>query len=307
MADAMTQAHAKLTAHPGADTTRPAAQPGEPPQERWPTILENARKEAAAQSLKQALGNLTAEQARELAPWYQRAQADPEGFHINGVLEHPDPMAMLDKLVTAIRQKHGPETIASYAARKLAESRGTQEPEFLIPQADGSIGFDKDAFGRWKQWQAQQVAGELRKEIAPLKADADARKAETQRVATEAKLDHWYRSTLSEAQSWEGMRTADGKPSELSQAVGAELQRDPVWNDPNATLQDNQMALYRAYIKVASPRQRQQGSAALLTSLKQKAVAQTESPSSAAASPGARPKNPAELARYMEKVAAGRR
>ncbi|HMJ58299.1 MAG TPA: hypothetical protein VK467_04135 [Gemmatimonadales bacterium] len=108
--------------------------PGAPPEQRWPSILENARREAAAKAEEawkpyEWAKQVPQQQFDEMVGWYQRANADPVQF--------------AQELIQSLQQHpvHG-QALRSLAARALSSGRGQAEepqPDLPLELADGRV------------------------------------------------------------------------------------------------------------------------------------------------------------------------
>lgn len=193
--------------------------------------------------------------------WYERARADPDGFLISEVLDHADPMTLLDTILTRV-QAHPTHSqgLKSFIGRKLAQQKSQTEPQFLIPQPDGTIAVDMTALPKWQEWQEQRIAQKLLGEIAPIK----------ERFAAEERarqVDDFATTTSSEALSWPGMDN-----DAIRTQVAAEYWR-MVEHQRNLSPEQLTLALNAAWRKVAIPQLRAQSESSLLDTLQQKAHA----------------------------------
>lgn len=245
-------------------TVTPDAKPGEPPTERWPDILKNAREKAAAE--KQA----------EFDRDYGWAKTVPRETlqEWTGIAQKmaTDPIAFLNDLQAEIANHpvFGPQ-LRSHAARTLASGRTPNDsdvPDVEITDDTGKvIGKLNDIVER----RAQQL---IAKEIGPLKQDFQTRQqreqvAEHQRQVTQT-VDSLYATATTElphfkeheAEIAKAMETIDGEAG---------------------------TALYRAWAKVVLPKLDAKSQAAQLVSLQTKAASGTVNPASPAASTTKRP------------------
>lgn len=142
---------------PGAATTTTTGQAGDPPQERWPDILNNARTKTR--------GEVEAEY-RQKYGWADQFHSDPLPF----VETWMDQLAENPQLSPRILAK---------AARMLQSRRGSQpaqvleEPAPNVPIVDGSgniTGYTYDAKGlkAWREWNKAQDKAEADQRFAPL-------------------------------------------------------------------------------------------------------------------------------------------
>lgn len=295
---------AATTAPPAPDGALPAKTPGPIPFDVHKTALENARIKASEEISNQwkdydFARAVPAADLRELVMGIQETGGDPVAF-----LEW-----LSDKIAA---DPAASQRLNTVAAKRLAAARAKAaadvEPQPDIPIDDGQGGLAGYAYSAKRlaehaAWQKRQFMAEVGQQIAPLKQSHDA--------ALQAKADAEKQSKASE---WSGGfgKELTGLPffAEHKDAIGqdvfAQLQRlaadDPRGDDP-AFLE---AATLRAYHRIVSPKQEALISARISASNKQKAVAQTESPSRSAPTSGTRPRNPKELAKFLEAKAAER-
>ena len=200
-----TDAGAALAGHP-ADPSQ-----GEPPADKWPTILDNARRKAAEEAWKgyEPLRGVKPEQVNDLISWWQRAQKNPDDFLTNTVLEHADPMALIERIVQQV-QSHPQHSAAlrRFVGQKMAAMRGSQPqaaPQYLIPQPDGSVVVDLAAKEKWEAWHEQSILSKFQAELAPIKqrmqAEDDRAKAAEQSQA----MDRWADTNRQDFLTWPEM------------------------------------------------------------------------------------------------------
>lgn len=204
------------TAPTGTATTQPAATDvsapiAEPPQDKWPQILDNARKKATDEAWKgyEPLRGVPAAQVADLVKWWQKAQQDPDGFLTNTFLEHRDPMELLDKLVQQVQQHptHG-QSFKSFVGRRMAAMRGQQpeaEPQFLIPQPDGTVAVDMAALPKWQDWNRKQAVAALTSEIQPIKDIISAQQKHAAAAEEQQRVETFADTTHQDFQSWPAM------------------------------------------------------------------------------------------------------
>lgn len=179
-----------------SETGTPAK--GEPPQERWPTILENARKKAAADAEKQwkerfgwaeSLDPSELQAARE---WYARANQDPVSFVTDlyqRVQNHP---------------QYGPQ-LKSQAARILGQ-RGNvpvqasdQMPEPDIPTSESNgrpVVYSAEQLAKRLAWERSQMKAELLKELEPDLQETRVSRQEREFRQMAQQADDYARTTL---------------------------------------------------------------------------------------------------------------
>lgn len=264
---------------PPADQTAPDGSTptaGEPPKERWDTILANARAKAAEDAI---------------APYAWAKQVDPQEFQqiqrLAGYFKPGgDVVSGLQQLIAEARKDPGVDAqIRSFAAKTLAQRsqpqpEANQEPQFLVPQQDGSLAFDPTAFAQWKQWNQTQLLSQVDQRLQPLQQTQQAVEAERAALQAKQEIRHYTESELSSAAKWKGM-----EDKAFRAKVGETLSRLPVNSDDP---RDVSLAFREAYrmVRDADDQQStQRAEAGLLDSLKRKAAASTSvNPGSAAAS-----------------------
>jgi hypothetical protein len=221
--------------------------------------------------------------------WYEKAKADPEGFLLGEFLSQTDPMALIDKLLQQV-QTHPQHSAAlkSFIGRKLAQQRQTQpeaEPQFLIPQADGSVAVDMTALPKWQAWQKQQILQSVTGEIAPLKERlaAEDKRIESERQAQA--VTEFAAQTSQDALSWPGMDN-DAIRAEVAQEYWRRVEHKKLTNE------QLQIELNAAWRAIAVPKLSARSESTLLDSLQRKAHASTGvAPGSAASATTGRPKS----------------
>src|SRR6185436_7125744 len=84
--------------------------------------------EAEAQSLRDVLGGLPPQQARDFLQGLRDMSQDPEGWYVKQALSYQNRPQLLDRIVSEFQKHHGDE-IRSYFGRKLAERQIQTEPK----------------------------------------------------------------------------------------------------------------------------------------------------------------------------------
>jgi hypothetical protein len=226
---------------------------------------------------------------RAVHGWYEKAKADPEGFLMGEFLSQSDPMVLIDKLLQRVQtDPQHQQALKSFIGRKLAQQRATQpqaEPQFLIPQADGSIAVDMAALPKWQAWQKQQILQSVTGEIAPLK---ERLAAEDKRIESERQahaVTEFATQTSQDALSWPGMDN-DAIRQEVAQEYWRRVEHQTLSNE------QLQIELNAAWRAKAVPKLAARSESKLLDSLQQKAHASTGvAPGSAASATTGRPKS----------------
>lgn len=255
---------------------------GEPPRERWPDILENARKKAreeadAAWQPHAWAREVDPNQFRQMQTWYQNAISDTPGFY---------------ERMTEELQRH-PEygsRVRSIAARVLQQSRqqGLEdtepEPDVPIVNANGEITgrtYSAEQLKKVRAYERQQYKQELDQELRPLKAMREEQEQQRAMSKLQQESAEWAKGTLAELR-------ADPTFKEREADVKKAMLANPKWD------------IYRAYTHVLRTQVEPSIEAKTVATLQQKAAAGTVGTRSPSA--GTRPalKNFAEAMRYYD-------
>lgn len=318
MRDALEQTAAKRAAERAADptvppatagatTTPPAKAPGPIPFDVHKTALDNAR---------------TKEAERINGEWrdyeWFRQQGVPAG-DLRELAElvlstKGDPVALIDKLAEQVAADpvHS-KALTQFAAKRLAAARGATAapdediaPDVEVVDGNGQVvgrAYSANALAKREQALMRRLLGEVAQEIAPLKQSHDAAIKAEQRAAAQTAAKEWsggFGKELASFQFFTEHKSAIG--GYVADALGKLPKGDPRADDP-AFLE---ALTLRGYHAIVGPKLPALIQAQVTATHKQKAVAQTESPSRAAAAPGKRPTNPQELAAFMKAKAAER-
>ena len=226
---------------------------------------------------------------REVHGWYEKAKADPEGFLFGEFLSQQNPMDLLDKLVQRIQSDPQHQAaLRSFAGKKLAQQRAQQpeaEPQFLVPQADGSVVVDMAALPKWQAWQKQQILQSVTGEIQPIKERLAAEDKRIEAAQQARAVDEFAAQSSADALSWPGMDN-DAIRSEVAQEYWRRVE--------HKTLSNEQLLveLNAAWRSKAVPKLAARSESTLLDSLQRKAHASTGvAPGSAASAATGRPKD----------------
>lgn len=173
---------AAAIAQPGDPMTaaNTPAPKGEPPQEKWPQILDNARAKAtqdAQAKFDQDYGWAKTIDRQALTQWTQTAQrmsTDPIGFMSEFVREleaHPT---------------YGPQ-LRSHAGKMLASGRGQAEqepqPDVQIVNEHGQVTgmtFSAKAQAEREAWHGRKLLAQVQQELQPIKAERERQQATAQ-------------------------------------------------------------------------------------------------------------------------------
>jgi hypothetical protein len=249
-----------------------AAKPGEPPQERWPTILENARKKASEEAQTQF--------QQQYAGHLQLAQA-----------MQSDPVGTITQLVAELQAHptYGPQ-LKSHAARTLAARQPKAEPEptpdLVSRDANGQevTFFSADQARKWQQWNANQMRQQMTQEFAPVMQIAQERKAEQAKQQYVAQAVDGYRPYVDELQEMPGFSENREAIVKRQQEMFAAAVKSGQHVDPMALVM-------RAYREIVPAKLQQQQQEQLATSALAKAAGRDANPASVVSSPPSPPKS----------------
>jgi len=265
-APAADSANADATVPPAQSAT-PEGQPqqGEPPKERWPDILENARKKAT-EEWDQQYGwakQVNREQIEKFAGIAQRHQGDPLG--------------LLQELSAEVQAhpEHGPK-FRSFVAQQLAAARRQQAPEapgvdLNAIEIDLGNGQSVPLSALKQQWMA-----EVEQKFQPVVKSVEQANQERAQQASE----HFASTTIGELTK----QLPDFGTH--AREIGQRLQAMKLSTDDPAVLK---LAVKAIYADVVTPQREQQlaskAQSQLLDNLQHKAAASTSvNPGSAAPS-----------------------
>jgi hypothetical protein len=205
-------------------TTDPSAvKAAEPPQERWPDILENARKkereaiEATWQPYAWAK-QVPRESLDRMSSIAQQMTADPAGFldtYFAELEAHP---------------QHGP-IVRSWAAKTLASRRGQQasmDPDVQIVDPQGNVTGATYSADRVKAIVQQAVTDAIGKEVGPIKQDFETRTKQEQAAKLEQARNHKVDAMFSD------ITEIVGTDAKALQQVHALMAQHPDWSHEKA-------------------------------------------------------------------------
>lgn len=273
-----------LAADTGTATTAPAAVQVEPRSTEGPipfqthkTALENARLKAAEEAWKgyESLKGVPPEQVQELLHWWQRASQDTDGFLLQTMQEHSDPVAILEKLVQQVQShpQHS-QRLASLAAKQLAAQRGQVEPQpdRQIQLEDGSIVtvFSPEQQAKRDAWFQQRTLQQLRQEFAPITKTVEQFQKQQEAAAKDQQITQFTTTTLRDVQTWPGMDSPENRA-----LVAQALDKMPVnGDDPR----DVSLALNAAWRSVILPQLGKAERSKVLQTIHQTAAANSINP-----------------------------
>jgi hypothetical protein len=269
-------AQSAATTTPPAETVPVEGQPqqGEPPKERWNDILANARTKAAQEAD---------------AKWQQyewAKQVNPQDFQqVQSIARHfkpgGDPIEGLQSLMAEIRKDPANDArLRSLAARALSQRSQPQatEPQMVQVQLeDGSVVPMPRDPAAWLEHQKQQWLSQVKQELQPVIKTHEDLQAERRVEAQNQHVKQVTDETFNDASTWAGMDSSENRI-----AVAQRLQ---TLVPEDASIEQVQLALNKAYRQVVLPKLSQSTEARLLDSLKTRAAASTSvNPGSAAPS-----------------------
>lgn len=267
-----------------APTSQPGAH-GEPPQEKWPTILDNARTKAASEAtakVESELGwarSVPRESLEQMAGIAQRMTADPIAFLEQFVAElHAHP-------------QYAPQ-LRSQAARILG-GRSTVPvdlgPDVQIVDANGNVTGQTFSADRVKALLQQEVARAIGSEVAPIKQTFERQRVESEAKAQAADIEARADAIIADVSAFEGFE-------ELKPAIARALETHPTWG------------VERAYVEAFNteyrPKLDQRAEQRVIQNNNKKAAGNTANGTGVAAIP-ARPKTREDLRRTLESLHGG--
>jgi hypothetical protein len=127
---------------------------GEPPRERWDSILENTRSKSEAAGREKALA-----EHREALEIVERLRTDFTGT-LAQLLEEGSTDPRFSEQLTS-------RAAAILAARNQA-AKADAEPEADLQTADGALVYSAEQLRKWHQWNQTQTEKKLSQQFAPL-------------------------------------------------------------------------------------------------------------------------------------------
>lgn len=267
-------------------TEPPSGVKGEPPKERWDSILANARTKAREEALAENRDHL------EVVAELKR--------------DFPGTLARL--LEEAAANPQYSETITAKAAALLnsrkQEAKANAEPEPDLQTADGALVYSADQLRKWHQWNSRQTEEKLRAEMKPLHDLQHhlVQRAEAQKLTQEA-----HSIAEERGATWKAMPFfEDHKDAILArqqeiyadaEAAGkrGEIRFDPV-NTPWTALQQAYAEVIRTQ---ALPKLQSQQTDSLVAQAARKRAASSSDP---AASAPAQPRKPRTVDEALNQV-----
>lgn len=255
---------------------------GEPPPERWDSILANARTKAREETL---------------AEYRDRLQVLDD-------LQRPENMAQLfDEAAADPRFK---EQLLSRAAALLSAqnkaAKANTEPEPDLQTADGALVYSADHFRKWHQWNQTQTEQKLTAQFKPLQ---DLQERYVQHEQQQREVAKVVQITEKRGGQWKDMPFfKEHQPAILTRQaeVYAQMQGQPGF-DPMGSPWD---ALQQAYREVVSsqalPRLQSQQTSDLVAQAARKRAGSSADPS---VSGSAHPRKPRTVDEALDQAFAG--
>lgn len=277
-------------------TPSPDGKPGVPPEDRWPSILENARAKAAEDAKAAALAEwrqtygwaetIKPEQLHEMATFYDRAGRDPVAHTVellNELVANPQYSAQV--------RSHAAR-ILGHRANGASPADADIEPDIPVMDEQGNVVTRAYSAEAMRQF----VQRELQKAIHPLSDDLKTRREqEAHAHRLREQTEYVTRETTRIGSMLSGLPKY-AEHTEPIKARIAELAKTDAHSTPGEIA-------YRAYVDVVLPKLSAATQADVLDSLKQKAGAQMEKPSGGSASPLPRPRNVRDLEKTIAHLA----
>lgn len=269
---------------PTTSTASPGSKPvGEPPPEKWPTILDNARTKAAAEErakveteYRQKYGNHDPETVTESVQWRTWAKQDPGAFLERAVLDGlsnpasaPAIKSTLGKMLNAMRGS--PRTAATPVT-------GPPPPDFRDDHGNEFYSAKTQAQrDEWLKGQILQEIDPLRQEVQQTKADREAEQARVQRERAQTQVKQQITSHIEKAKaSWPHFAAHQKEILALVATM-------PLTSGHPA---EEAMVLRDAYDQVVLPKLSELEQNRVLADLKQKATASSLNPANTGAPTG---------------------
>jgi len=249
------------TTEPSATESRPEGQPqhvGEPPRERWDTILANARDKAVAEW-------------KEKYGWAEQIPRDrlEAALQFYSRFTSNDPVDVLQELVQQVQADpvHS-QKLRSLAARALAHRQAQEAQTGPLPVIELADGRTVDLNALKQEW-----TSEVEQKFAPVVQTVEQQRRMHEQAELQRKADEFGRTTFADLKTWPGMDSKENQ-QKIAQAIKAmSLASD----DPR----DIQLAVNAVYRREILPTLSQKAQSQLLDSLQQKATASTVNPGSA--------------------------
>lgn len=279
--EAATTAPSATTGTPDAVTTTPAPQTtpqGEPPKERWESILQNAREKSKAEVEQQygwakqiADAGVKPEQVHEMFSWYQQAGSDPVGFAQTLVTE-----LLADARFAPQMRSHAARILGTRPSQPQVAEAATLEPDIPVADESGRVVARTYSAERVKQIVADAVQEALAREVEPIKRDYEVTRREREQQRISAEVNALAGKELSKAEKLPHFKDYQ---TQITEVYGAH---------PEYSLQDAYLDVLQTTIL---PKLTQQQQSKVLDDLKSKAAAAALNPAQPAAPATKRPEN----------------
>ena len=245
-----------------------------PPEDKWPTILDNARAKAAAEAVKafEWAAKVPKDRAELALSMADEIDRDAVGFIQRAI----------QKLSTD--PTYAPQ-LRSLVARQLAASRGTQAPDMVPVQLeDGSVVQMPRDPAAWLAYHQQQWLDQVQQKLAPLEQAHAHQQQAAAEAAEAAEAKEFGRTRGQDAKTWPGMDV----PQNVAD-LKAWLAEPPLQTgDPREV----ELLLNAGYRSIVLPRLNVTARTTVISDLNHKATANTANPNAATTAP---PKPLAEM------------
>jgi chromosome segregation ATPase len=223
-----------------------SASPGEPPTDKWPTILENARKKASEEATRD---------------FYARYGLSPD-FDPNAVRAH---LAMLQSDPVTLYRTLEQQLQSRGMLNRPQESQAPTRPDPDLISEDGKKAYSAEAMERLLEWQQRQLLAQLQPVLAPLQqTQQELQQQHMRQTAFQAASDE-----LAEARTWDSFDDLKPQILELMQA------------DRRVTLWSAYNRLHQSLLKTRDQEIRQKTRQETLTELQQRPNPNTATPGTA--------------------------
>jgi hypothetical protein len=255
--------------------------PGEPPQERWPTILENARKKVREETTQQFQ-----QQVQQLQPALQVIQKlntdlpGTVGQLIREGLASPQHReglrAELGRLFGSLKQQQQ----QAAQAQQPSPFADDVEPQRYVT-VEGQQYFDPHADAKWQEWRERQLDKRYEEKFKPAMSLAEQVQKAQQIAAFQAQSKQTVEQRLTHWKTQPGFE-------QHKKAIG--LKQQELYDSGL----DEWTALGIAYAQVVPPLLQQQSQSSLTAQAVAKAAGRTDNPGAFASAPPRRPRTAKE-------------
>lgn len=267
---------------PPQDTAKPET--GEPPRERWDTILTNARTKAREETLAEHKA------AVELM---QSLRSDFTGT-LAQLLDEAAGDSRFSEAITA-------KAAALLNARKQ-QATHQEEPQPDLQTPEGALVYSAEQFRKWQDWNVRQVERRLSEQFKPLTELSQQFTTAKERAAMVAQAQQWGQK---QAAMWKQMpHFSDHKDAILARQgeLYTEMAQQPGFDPAQAPIE----ALQRAYAEIvttqALPKLQAQQTDTMIADAAKKRAGSSSDP---AAMPPAQPRKPRTPDEALDQVFSG--